>query len=81
MELFWDNKTNIFKYILVTRLKWPHVREFGFRNPGNVCLWNPESGKFCSWNIKKSGILGFGMRNTAQGIRNPTNDWNPESKL
>ena len=38
-------------------------------------------GKFCSWNIKKSAILGFGMRNTAQGIRNPTNDWNPESKL
>ena len=38
-------------------------------------------GKFCSWNIKKSGILGFGMWNTAQGIRNPTNDWNPESKL
>jgi len=24
-----------------------------------------------------SGILGFGIRNTAQGIRNPTNDWNP----
>ena len=27
------------------------------------------------------GILGFGIRNTAQGIRNPTNDWNPESKF
>ena len=26
------------------------------------------------------GILGFGLRNSAQGIRNPTNDWNPESK-
>ena len=24
----------------------------------------------------ESGILGFGIRNTAQGIRNPTNDWN-----
>ena len=24
------------------------------------------------------GILGFGNRNTAQGIRNPTNIWNPE---
>ena len=27
------------------------------------------------------GILGFGIRNTAQGIRNPTNEWNPESKF
>ena len=26
----------------------------------------------------ESGILGFGIRNTA---RNPTNDWNPESKF
>ena len=26
-------------------------------------------------------ILGFGIRTTAQGIRNPTNDWNPESKF
>ena len=29
----------------------------------------------------KSGILGFGIGNTPQGIRNPTNDWNPESKF
>ena len=26
-----------------------------------------------------SGILGFGMRNTNQGIRNLTTDWNLES--
>ena len=43
------------------------------------CLWNLES-----W--KLFGILGFGMRNIAQGIRNATNDWNPaihgvESKI
>ena len=25
----------------------------------------------------ESGILGFGIRKTAQGIRNPTNDKNP----
>jgi len=31
-------------------------------------------------NRGKSGILGFGIRNTAHGIRNPTNDWNPISK-
>ena len=28
-----------------------------------------------------SGILGFGIRNTAQRIRNPCNDWNPESNF
>ena len=28
-------------------------------------------------NRGKSEILGFGIRNTAQGIRNPINDWNP----
>ena len=27
------------------------------------------------------GIRGFGIRNTAQGIRNLTNDWNPESRF
>ena len=57
------------------------------QNPGKVCLWNPESGKILLvvsgiWKILlvESGILGFGIRNTAQGIRNPTNDWNPQSK-
>ena len=49
----------------------------GIRNPGKFCLWNPESGKFF---LVESGILGFGIRITAQGIWNPTNDWNPESK-
>ena len=29
----------------------------------------------------KFGILVFGIRKSAQGIRNPTNDWNPESKF
>ena len=28
----------------------------------------------------ESGILDFGIWNTAQRIRNPTNDYNPESK-
>ena len=44
------------------------IRESGF----------PESGKFLP---VKSGILGFGIRNTAVGVRNATNDWNPESKF
>lgn len=30
------------------------------------------------WNLE-SGILGFGIQDTAQRIRNPTKDWNPES--
>ena len=38
----------------------------------------PESFKFL---LVESGIRGFGIRNTAQRIRNPTKDWNPESKF
>ena len=49
----------------------PHVKESGFRNPGNFCIWNPESWKFL---LVESGILGL-------GIRNPTNNPNPESKF
>ena len=36
----------------------------------------PESVKFF---LVESGILGFGIQNKAQGIRNPTKDLNPES--
>ena len=28
-----------------------------------------------------AGILGFEIHNSAKGIRNPVNDWNPESKF
>ena len=38
-------------------------------------IWISESGLFL---FVKSEILGFGIRNTAQGIRNPRlEDWNP----
>ena len=37
--------------------------------------------RFGSPNVRKWGIRGFGIRNTALGIRNPTNDWNPESQF
>ena len=47
------------------------VRGSGFRNLGKICLWNLESRKIL---LVKSGILGF-------GIRNPTNDWNQESRF
>ena len=46
----------------------PYLRESGFRNPRKFCLWNQESRKFL---FVESEILGFGKRNTAQGIRNP----------
>ena len=56
----------------------PHVRESGFRNMRNLGLKNPESGKIV---LVESRILGSGTQNTAQGIRNPTKEWNPESKF
>ena len=37
---------------------------------------DPEPGKYF---LVESGIMGFGIRNTDQGIRNPTKDWNPSS--
>ena len=57
----------------------------GFWNPKNFGLWNPKCG------LVESGILGFGIGNSAQGIgacgiplaigiRNPcfsNKDWNP----
>ena len=52
----------------LNRFMSPHLRKSGFRNPRTFCLWNPESRKFL---FVESGILGFGKRNTAQGIRNP----------
>ena len=39
---------------------------------------NPESENIL---LVESGILGFGIRTTVQGIQNPTDDWNPESKF
>ena len=51
-------------------------------------IWIPESGKILLMEsgileilLVESEILGLGIRNTTQGIRNPTKDWNPESKF
>ena len=60
------------------RVLSPHERESRFQNPGIPHLWNPESGKIL---LEKSEILVFGIRNTAQGIRSPTEDGNLESKF
>ena len=38
----------------------------------------PECGEFL---LVESGILGFGIRNSASRIQNTTNDWNLESKF
>ena len=53
---------------LTKKKKSPHVK--GIRIA--------ESGKFL---LVESRILGFGIRSSAQGIRNPTKDWNLESKF
>ena len=42
---------------------------WGILNTEKFCLLNPELN------------MGFGTRNVAQGNRNPTKDWNPESKF
>ena len=61
---------------LSTEVGWKYCSLKG--NRGNFCLWKPESGKHLH---VESKILGFAILNTAQGIWNPTNDWNPESKF
>lgn len=48
----------------------PLVREYGFQSPENFCSSNLES-----------QILSFEIGNTPWGIRNPTDDWNTESKF
>ena len=69
--------------------------EQAVRPPHTPCkeIWIPESGNFLLVESRirnpESGnvllvefrILGLGNRNAAQGIRNPTNDCNPESKF
>ena len=54
----------------------PRVRDSEFRDPASLCLYNPEFRKVL---LVESGILGFGIQKTAQGIRNLSNHWNPES--
>ena len=55
----------------VASLWSPHLIKSGFWYAENFCLWNPESRKNL---LVESRILGFGFRNTAQRIRNLTND-------
>ena len=66
------NQTKQIVYKQTNRLHYGyvHVRGFGFQNPGNICLWNPDS----IIQLKESGILlEIGIQNP-----NPTDkDWNP----
>ena len=47
-------------------------------NQGLLYVRNPDSGTH-EFVALDSGILGFGFRNPAPGILNPSNDWNSES--
>ena len=75
---FFKNSLLVPVYIHLGPCKGIRIPESGFRNPANFCIWNPESWKFL---LVESGIRDPGIRNTAVGIRNPTNNPNPESKF
>ena len=54
----------------------------GLWNPGKFCLWDPEPGKILLMGPGIREIFVYvirnpeiGIWNTAQGIRNPSNDW------
>ena len=53
-------------YVMESRIR--EIFACGIRDPG-IFL------------VLESAILDFGFQNAAQGIRNPTNDRNPESKF
>ena len=55
-----------------------HVREYEFWISGNFCSSYPDTQQIVAG---ESWILGFGIRNTAQGIHNSTIDRIPESKF
>ena len=44
-------------------------------------IWIPESRVSRTFLLVESKILGFGIQNSAPGIWNPANDWNPESNF
>ena len=74
IEPYWDGGLLSFLRYVRTRIS-PHEVKSGFRNARNFYVWNSES-EICL--LVGSGILGFGIRNTAQGVRNPTNDLESE---
>ena len=61
MQHFQESKNNTLQSIPDSGIRELFI--FGTRNPKRLAV--------------ESGILGFGIRNPAQGVWNPTNDWNP----
>ena len=57
-------------------MPFAHAKYSGFWNAGTLYFWSPEFGSVL---VLESGILGFAIRNLAQGVWNPTNDWNISS--
>ena len=58
--------------------KYGEIFACGIRNTGNFCLWDPEYGKFL---FVGSEIVALESLIPAQGIRNPTNNWNTKFKF
>ena len=74
----WSIRALNIAYLEERRLRVNAALKSENNTSGNFCLWNPESEEII---IVKLGILGFRIRNAAQGIRNPIDNWNPESKF
>ena len=53
-------------------------RESGFRNPGNFCLWNPESGPLNSEYSSRNPEPHYRLES---GIQVPLNDWRKKSGI
>ena len=72
--------TSVASYYLISRYIDVRIQYTFIESRFALCkrVWVPESGKF--W-LVESGILGFAIQNTAQGIWKPTEEWNPESKF
>ena len=74
-------------YFILRQTMSPHVKQSGFRYPGNFCLWTPESGiilhvqsgilSFGIWNTKTGENPVPGIRNPSLGIQNPRLSWIP----
>ena len=69
---------NTFAFQVIVKLHPPTPLPPSNKGIRKFCLWNPKPRKTL---FVKSGIVDVGIRNTAQRIRNPTKDWNPESKF
>ena len=79
LKVKWKNiRCNIFKYAKPIFMPFAHAKYSEFWYPRTLYFRNPESGNVL---LLESGIPGFGIRNPAQGLLNPTNDWNPRFKF